>query len=607
MRHLRLGACAERKLVAEKMMQRNILKHLTSHLRRAVKIPAQTPGNHAHGKRIDIASISLKRRIRKFLCLTIITLGKQQPRTKRERSRAKHRRIGSKPKTFASRQPVSRRDKRKRVKVVGFSIVCIHGHRSAHKIASLIETTLRNIQPCQSVERRSETRFLFNRETQRLFGGDGVEALPFAQLLNALYIASIGRIPIEILRHLKRSRLDVFVRIETLKRFFVAHHAPSLAENVSSAGREGRKLERSTPKARVRLLEASSRLKFDIRSIGIGEQTFPNRTLPRKSPHPNLAPVLLVESAFVKSASLVLWPPNSEISVVTVHDVHRTMVFVKPGDVVLAVEREVVPVLDRPRMRLAAMTDPILSREEIARSVSAEERRVHPLVVGLRKIRSIEPDGLGLKTIVAILQSNLHLPESAAKPFRAADKTTYRSIGIGSHEVVDWRGSVRLMPHLAEIKFDSARRPRTAHGDVAKLGDIVEIDEINSGNLVNCAPNFSADLRRNRNFELITLKRHRLPVTRRGFRLVAIETVIRIIIRASLWHGIGIMEHIGGKRHLPGRYGSGENRRAAKQRKHYINSFIHAAIFPRTSSISEFVNMRLPLGAGFIEVRSGSR
>ena len=94
------------------------------------------------------------------------------------------------------------------------------------------------------------------------------------------------------------------------------------------------------------------------------------------------------------------------------------------------------------------------------------------------------PYSTSLETVYTVDETYLNLPERPGDVFIRSDKATHAVIRVRANEPVHWRRGRRRMPDYAEVELYSAGKPRSAHGNVAKLHHMVAVQEIPSRHLV---------------------------------------------------------------------------------------------------------------------------
>ena len=254
------------------------------------------------------------------------------------------------------------------------------------------------------------------------------------------------------------------------------------------------------------LVEHAPALELHVLAVRVGEQVLPDAALARERPQPDLAAVLL--RRVVVGPERRLGPPHREDAVVAVEHV----VALRVAEGVVAVHGEVTPLrVHVPGMRVAVVAD-VGRAGERERGVAARRvRGRHPVVVGSRQVRAVEP-GRAREEVVGVgREVHLHLPGGAVDVLRGGGEIARAAVGVLPHRPVHGRGGGGRVAHDAEIVLDAARAPGAAHRDVAERDGVVEVDELASGRLVERPPHLAADLREHRHAHAVVLQRHACP------------------------------------------------------------------------------------------------
>lgn len=363
--------------------------------------------------------------------------------------------------------------------------------------------------------------------------------MEIAELLRALQVKPLNRVPIKVGRHLDRARLDA--DFWGSERLAVLHHAPHLVEDIRSAGREGRNLERRFFAGRTRLLERATGLQLGVLAVLVCQQRLPDGACARRRPEPDFASVLVVDRIAVDRAETDIRPPDAEHAVVAVEDVVRLVA----AKTVLGIYRKVTPcVVDRPSVRVAWVSDVVFAWEEEVGIFKQRKCRVHPLVVGAGQVRAVEPDRPHRKVVVAGGEPHFHLPDRAADVLRSASEVTRAAVLVLPDVPVDRRRRSRGVSGDSEVELDAARAPRSPERDIAELDRMIVVDERVSGRDLLRAPNLAADFGEHGHTDLFVFEDHRLPLLRCRLRRRAIETEIGVERRIRPGHRIRIRESV---------------------------------------------------------------
>ena len=252
-------------------------------------------------------------------------------------------------------------------------------------------------------------------------------------------------------------------------------------------------LERRIDIVPARLVETASGLQLGILSVAVGQQIFPDAAFAGQGPQPDLASVFRVGTGAVIAAETPVSPPDAEESAVAADDVVRLVAAVG----VVGIDGNVASLrVERPCARhdFAFVTHSGFAGEEEPGVAAQRIRRIHPVVVGRRKTRTVPPCRARLELVRAWLETDLHLPPSARNVFRARHKAARAAVAVCAHMPIDRGRRAGRMAEDAEVEFDSAGKPRAAHRDVAKLHHMVGVEEIAPRRLVRRTPDFPAGL-----------------------------------------------------------------------------------------------------------------
>ena len=126
--------------------------------------------------------------------------------------------------------------------------------------------------------------------------------------------------------------------------------------------------------------------------------------------------------------------------------------------------------------------------------------------------RGVVPEGAGGEAGLVGGQVDLQPPGRAREQVERADDAAGAAVGVAADEVIHRREAVGRVADDAVVGLDAAAGPRSAHGDVAELDDVVEVDEGLAGRLVNGRPDLAADLGQDQDLHVVVGQLDHLPL-----------------------------------------------------------------------------------------------
>ena len=366
-------------LVAGGMEKRKTLQRLFRKTGGRFRVSGLAARDDAGMESFERESVRLESAFRKIAGFRPIVLAQRNLRKKRECGCAVFMTERCEPETFLRSRQIPFRERGKACYVVCFSVVGIDGKRTLCIRNRLVITRLTRRKSRKCAKRRKMVGILFKRSLEERTGI--VVGIARTEFLNALYEESLRGIPVEVLRHLYGTRLDIHLR--SAESVAGTHKSPRFVKTVRSARHERRNLERRLLARRTRLLEDAARLQFGILTVAVGKQVFPNGAFARRGPQPDFAPVFLVGGVSVHGAERHVRPPKSEKARIAVQDV---IGFVA-AEIVLGIDIEIVSFgILGPHMSVATMADVISAGKNKLRILRKRKRRIHPMVVRTFKI-----------------------------------------------------------------------------------------------------------------------------------------------------------------------------------------------------------------------------
>ena len=274
-----------------------------------------------------------------------------------------------------------------------------------------------------------------------------------------------------------------------------------------------------------RLVEQPARLHLGVLSVAVGEQLFPDHPLPGEAPDPDLLAGLLVARRVAHHPDVVVMPVRAEEIRLPPEDVVRLV----PAEVVVLVPAEVAPRgVDGPGGVLSGVAQATGARVGELEVAAHRDADVHPRVVRLLQRRGVVPEGGRAEGRVGGAEPDLEPPGRAGKEIERADDAAHAAVGVGARHVVHRCRDIRRVADDAVVGLDAAAGPGAAHGDVAELHHLVEIDERPAGPLVHGVPDLAADFRQDHHLEVGVLELDHLPGARLGDVGKAVEAEVGV-------------------------------------------------------------------------------
>ena len=203
----------------------------------------------------------------------------------------------------------------------------------------------------------------------------------------------------------------------------------------------------------------STRLKFDVLSVRVGEQVFPDSALPRKCPKPEFLTGHLAVPGPVSEAVVIVCVIAAEEIVELSHNV---VGLAAPKGIIRIGRQKPAGVVNRPGKCFSTMTQILIAGYAQLQINARKCRRRHPVVVRLRERSGVGPKNIRLKDRFVGRKTDLDAPVGSGREIHGPDKTAHASVRILYQLVIDGAGGRRCMPDYPEIEFDSSRRPWSA-------------------------------------------------------------------------------------------------------------------------------------------------
>ena len=242
---------------------------------------------------------------------------------------------------------------------------------------------------------------------------------------------------------------------------------------------------------------------------------------------------------------------RSEIIIVPVSAIEvivfaQYMIRLRVSEIILFIPGNIASLfVERERMEFAAMADIVRAGITELCISGRPITSIHPLVIRLIDGRSIMPGCRGSKISLVFRQIHFHSPKRTGHQVVGRDVAAYTAIVLLLRQVIDRCAGGRRMAYYTEIKFDTARSPGSAHGNITKLHHMVIIDKFLSGGLIHSSPYLPSDLREKRQADIVVFKRNDFPLFIYSFGRETVETEIGIKQVGRIGHRIGVGERVG--------------------------------------------------------------
>jgi hypothetical protein len=228
-----------------------------------------------------------------------------------------------------------------------------------------------------------------------------------------------------------------------------------------------------------RLVECHPRLGFDILSIGIGEQIFPDGTLPGPGPNPQFFARRVRIGSPVSKAEVAVMPIAAKPTGVGTHNV---VGLVASGFVVPVIGEIHAFLINGPGICKPVVSDVVGTREEKLHVIAGLKSGVLPGKVSVVQWRRIIPQALCFEVCFVLRKYDFDPPLGARGQVKASYDTGYTAIGVIQHHIVHRSGCPGCMAQIqAEVVFDAAAGPGTPDTDGPEFHDVVMVDKILPG------------------------------------------------------------------------------------------------------------------------------
>ena len=275
-----------------------------------------------------------------------------------------------------------------------------------------------------------------------------------------------------------------------------------------------------------RLIEYTSGLQFDILTICIRQQIFPDATFACLSPQEDLHTQLLVKLCMMDRTIIFAMPIDTIIIII----ISQYMIRLRVAKIVFLVPADVPAFfVDRESKQLTAVADLMIARIAEFRVLAYRIARIHPMIIRLIDRGLIVPRRMRREVSLVFRQIHFHRPGCTGKPFIRKDITAHTAVIFFLYQIINRCTGSRRMTNDTEVKFDTTRCPRTTHRYITEFGHAIVINKRLAGCLVDCAPYLSSDFGEQGNLDIIVFQLDCFPFFIHSFSRKTIKTEIRII------------------------------------------------------------------------------